>query len=67
VGLRPLIRATRFRAKHEYIPVARQKQDTAGYWKGPISPSRTFQTGTGRPKRLYTKRRPAAATAGRRL
>jgi len=29
VGLRPPIRATRFRAKIEYIPPARQKQDTA--------------------------------------
>src|ERR1700739_1859994 len=29
VGLRPPIRATRFRAKTEYIPPARQKQDTA--------------------------------------
>src|SRR5713226_5908762 len=28
VGLRPPLRATRFRAKSEYIPPARQKQDT---------------------------------------
>jgi hypothetical protein len=28
VGSRPLIRATRFRAKQQYIPPARQKQDT---------------------------------------
>src|SRR6267378_3272571 len=28
VGLRPPLRATRFRAKGEYIPPARQKQDT---------------------------------------
>src|SRR5437870_374687 len=28
VGSRPLIRSTRFRAKSEYIPPARQKQDT---------------------------------------
>src|SRR5260370_29610880 len=28
VGSRPLIRSTRFRAKSEYIPAARQKQDT---------------------------------------
>jgi len=31
VGLRPLIRATRFRAKSEYILAARQKQDTLPY------------------------------------
>src|SRR5882672_2689354 len=34
VGLRPLLRATRFRAKSKYIPAARQKQD-----KGPLTPS----------------------------
>ena len=36
VGSRPLIRATRFRAKQEYIPPTRQKQDTGG----PASPPR---------------------------
>src|SRR5258708_2209173 len=40
VGLRPLLRATCFRAKTEYIPAARQKQDT------PPRPSRTCRKGT---------------------
>ena len=31
VGSRPLIRSTRFRANLEYIPAARQKQDTVAH------------------------------------